>query len=134
MASRQRPPALFRQRPLAPLRQARDRRQWSRLVEWPVEALSPKATAILRRLTSPVSTFTKWRANTETMLATPAVKADMQDRRMAALEASQANRRANALDVARATAGLLSYAVHGHANTPEVAVPKASRKSGMWLD
>ena len=57
-----------------------------------------------------VSTFTKWRANTETMLATLAAKADMQDRRIAALEASQANRRADALDVARALAGLFSYA------------------------
>jgi hypothetical protein len=81
-----------------------------------------------------VSTFTKWRANTETMLAVLAAKADMQDRRIAALEASQADRRADMLDVARALAGLLSFAVHGHANAPGVALPKASRKSGKRLD
>ena len=73
-----------------------------------------------------VSTFTKWRENTETMLAALAAKADMQDRRIAALETAQANRRAAALDVARALAGLLSYAVHGGANAPRVALPKAS--------
>ena len=81
-----------------------------------------------------VSTFTKWRANTETMLATLAAKADMQDRRIAALEASQANRRADALDVARALAGLFSYAVHGRANAPRVALPKASTTPGKRLD
>jgi hypothetical protein len=73
-----------------------------------------------------VSTFTKWRANTETMLATLAAKADMQERRIAALEASQANRRAAALDVAGALAGLVSCALHGRNNTPRVALPKAS--------
>jgi hypothetical protein len=81
-----------------------------------------------------VSTFTKWRANTETMLATLAAKADIQDRRIAALEASQANRRADALDVARALAGLFSYAVHGRANAPRVALPKASTRPGKRLD
>jgi hypothetical protein len=81
-----------------------------------------------------VSTFTKWRENTETMLATLAAKADMQDRRIAALEASQANRRADALDVARALAGLLSYAVHGRADAPRVALPKASTRPGKRLD
>ena len=81
-----------------------------------------------------VSTFTKWRANTETMLATLAAKVDMQDRRIAALEASQADRRADALDVARALAGLFSYAVHGRANAPRVALPKASTTPGKRLD
>ena len=81
-----------------------------------------------------VSTFTKWRANTETMLAALAAKADMQERRIAALEASQANRRADALDVARALAGLFSYAVHGRANAPGVALPKASMMPGKRLD
>ena len=81
-----------------------------------------------------VSMFTKWRENTETMLATLAAKADMQDRRIAALEASQANRRADALDVARALAGLFSYAVHGRANAPRVALPKASTRPGKRLD
>jgi hypothetical protein len=37
-----------------------------------------------------VSTFTKWRANTETMLATLAANADMRGRRIAALKASEA--------------------------------------------
>jgi hypothetical protein len=73
-----------------------------------------------------VSMFTRWRANTETMLATLAAKADMQDRRIAALEASQADRRAGALDVARALIELFSYAFHGGPNAPRVALPKAS--------
>ena len=73
-----------------------------------------------------VSTFTKWRENTETMLATLAANADVQERRIAALEASQADRRAAALDVARALAGLFSYAIQGLANAPSVAPPKAS--------
>jgi hypothetical protein len=77
-----------------------------------------------------VSTFTKWRANAETMLATLAAKVDMQDQRIAALEASQADRRADALDIARALAGLFSYAVHGRANAPRVAPPKASTVPG----
>jgi hypothetical protein len=81
-----------------------------------------------------VSTFTKWRANTETMLATLAAKADMQDRRIAALEASQADRRAAAFDVARALAGLFSYAVHGPANAPRVALPKGSTTPGKRRD
>jgi len=81
-----------------------------------------------------VSTFTKWRANTETMLATLAAKADMQDRRIAALEASQADRRAAALDVARALAGLFSCAIHGTANAPRAALPKASTRPGKRLD
>ena len=81
-----------------------------------------------------VSTFTKWRANTETMLATLAAKADMQDRRIAALEASQADRRAYALDVARALAGLFSYALQGRANAPRVALPKAPMRPGKRLD
>jgi hypothetical protein len=81
-----------------------------------------------------VSTFTKWRANTEAMLAALAVKAAVQGRRIAALEASQADRRANALDVARALAELFSYAVHGRANAPRVALPKASTRPGKRLD
>ena len=80
-----------------------------------------------------VSTFTKWRENTETMLAALAAKADMQDRRIAALEASQANRRADALDLARALAGLFSHAIHGLANAPRVAPPKASTRPGKRL-
>ena len=81
-----------------------------------------------------VSTFTKWRENTETMLATLAAKADMQDRRIAALEASQADRRADALEVARALVGLFNYALHGRANAPRVALPKASTRPGKRLD
>lgn len=81
-----------------------------------------------------VSTFTKWREKTETMLATLAAKADMQDRRIAALEASQADRRADALDVARALVGLFSYAIHGGANVPRVALPRASTRPGKRLD
>jgi hypothetical protein len=81
-----------------------------------------------------VSTYTKWRENTETMLAALAAKADTQDRRIAALEASQANRRAAALDIARALAGLFSYAVQGGANAPRVALPKASPTSGKRSD
>jgi hypothetical protein len=76
-----------------------------------------------------VSMFTKWRENTETMLATLAAKADMQERRIAALEASQADRSAYALDVARALFGLFSSVIHGPANTPRVALPKASTTS-----
>jgi hypothetical protein len=81
-----------------------------------------------------VSTFTKWRENTETMLAALAAKADMQERRIAALEASQASRRAGALDVARALAGLFSYAIQGRANAPRVALPKPSTRKGKRLD
>jgi hypothetical protein len=77
-----------------------------------------------------VSTYTKWRANTETMLATLAAKADMQDRRIAALEASQADRRAYALEVAGALVGLFSGAIHGSANAPRAALPKASKRPG----
>jgi hypothetical protein len=81
-----------------------------------------------------VSTFTKWRANTETMLATLAAKVDIQGRQIAALEASQADRRADALDVARALVGLFSYAFNDRANAPRVASPKASRTPGKRLD
>ena len=81
-----------------------------------------------------VSTFTKWRENTETMLATLAAKVEMQDRRMAALEASQADRRANALDVARAFAELFSYALRGRASAPRVAPLRASTRPGERLD
>jgi hypothetical protein len=68
------------------------------------------------------------------MLATLAAKADMQDRRIAALEASQAYRRADALDVARALAELFSYAVHGLGNPPREAPSKASTRPGKRLD
>ena len=81
-----------------------------------------------------VSTFTKWRSNTETMLATLAAKVDVQGRQIAALEASQANRRADALDVARALAGLFSYALRGHVHAPRAALPKASTTPGRRLD
>jgi hypothetical protein len=81
-----------------------------------------------------VSTFTKWRANTETMLAALAAKADMQDRRIAALKASQADRRAYALEVAGALVGLFNCLIHGRANAPRVAFPKASTRPGKRLD
>jgi hypothetical protein len=81
-----------------------------------------------------VSTYTKWRANTETMLATLAAKADMQDRRIAALKASQADRRAYALEVAGALVGLFNCLIHGRANAPRVAFPKASTRPGKRLD
>jgi hypothetical protein len=75
-----------------------------------------------------VSTFAKWRENTETMLATLAAKADIQDRRIAALEASQADRRAAVLDFARAVAGLFSYANHVCSYAPRATPPKASTR------
>jgi hypothetical protein len=81
-----------------------------------------------------VSTFTKWRVDTEVMLATLAAKADMQDRRIAALEASQANRRAYALDVARAIAGLFSYAAPGRVSSPRAALPKTLTRRDKLLD
>jgi hypothetical protein len=81
-----------------------------------------------------ISTFTKWRANTETMLATLAAKVDMQGRQIAVLEASQAIRRATALDVAHALVGLLSYAVQSPADAPRAALPKASKRPGKRLD
>ena len=74
-----------------------------------------------------VSTFTKWRENTETMLATLAAKVDMQGRQIAALEASQANGRVDALDVARALAELFSYALRGPADAPRGALPPGKR-------
>jgi hypothetical protein len=80
-----------------------------------------------------VSTFTKWRENTETMMVALAAKADMQERRIAALEASQADRRANALDVARAFIGLFSCAIHGSANAPRLGPLKASTRPGKRL-
>jgi hypothetical protein len=80
-----------------------------------------------------VSTFTKWRENTEIMLATLAAKADMQDRRIAAPEASQADRRAYALEVTGAIVGLFSCVVRG-ANAPRAPLPEASTTSGKRLD
>ncbi len=58
-----------------------------------------------------VSQFTKWRVNSEAMLAVLAEKADAQERRIAALEAAQADRRAVALSVAQAFAGLCQLAI-----------------------
>jgi hypothetical protein len=58
-----------------------------------------------------VSTFTKWRTNTETMLAALAAKSDAQERRIAALETAAADRRADVLAVAKAFAGLFRFAV-----------------------
>jgi hypothetical protein len=77
-----------------------------------------------------VSTFTKWRESTETMLATLAAKADMQDRRIAALEGLQADRRAYALEVAGAIVGLFNSLIQGRANAARVASPKASTRPG----
>ena len=54
------------------------------------------------------SAFTKWRANTETMLAALAARADAQDRRIAALEAREAERAANWRGVTQAIVGLFS--------------------------
>jgi hypothetical protein len=81
-----------------------------------------------------VSAYTKWRTNTEAMLAGLAAKADVQDRRIAALEAAQADRSAYAFDVARALAGLFSCVVNGCADAQRVAPPKASTKPGKRLD
>jgi hypothetical protein len=81
-----------------------------------------------------VSTFTKWRENTETMLAALAAKADMQERRIAALEASQADRRATVLEVARALVALFTEVFYGRANAPRVAPSKASTKYRKRLD
>ena len=81
-----------------------------------------------------VSSFTKWHEKTETMLATLAANADIQDRRIAVLEASHANRSADLLDVARALAGIFSYAVHGGGNAPRVALPKNPRgRASGWI-
>jgi hypothetical protein len=54
------------------------------------------------------SAFTKWRVNTETMLAALAARADAQDRRIAALEAREAERAANWRGVTRAIVRLFS--------------------------
>ncbi len=55
--------------------------------------------------------FTKWRSNTESMLAALATKADAQERRIAALEAAEADRRAGALAVVQAIAGLFQFSI-----------------------
>jgi len=60
---------------------------------------------------SPFTRAEEFRAKTETMLATLAAKADAQDRRIAALEAAAADRRADALNVVQALAGLFRYAI-----------------------
>lgn len=58
-----------------------------------------------------VSRFTKWRENMETMVATLAARSDEQERRVKALEAAQAARRADLIAFGQALAGLFSYAV-----------------------
>lgn len=63
-----------------------------------------------------VSNYTKWRSNTETMLAALAAKADEQERRIAALEAAAADRRTNALDFANALVGLFRFGMTGRAS------------------
>jgi len=55
-----------------------------------------------------VSAFTKWQTNTETMLAALAARSDAQDRRIAALEAREAQRAANWTAVTQAIVGLFS--------------------------
>jgi hypothetical protein len=69
-------------------------------------ALPPDLAAI-----SPFTHAEQFRARTETMLATLAAKSDQQERRLAALEAAAADRRATVADLAQAIAGLFSYAV-----------------------
>jgi hypothetical protein len=54
------------------------------------------------------SAFTKWQANTETMLAALAERADAQDRRIATLEAREAERAANWTRITQAIVGLFS--------------------------
>jgi hypothetical protein len=81
-----------------------------------------------------VSTFTKWRANTEILLAALAAKADMQERRIAALEASQADRRVYALEVAGAIVGLFNSLIDDRADASRVAPHKASMRPGKGLD
>jgi hypothetical protein len=80
-----------------------------------------------------VSAFTKWRENTETMLATLAAKVDMQGRQIAALEASQADRRAYAIDVAQTLVGLFNSLIHDRANAPRAVPSKAPTKPGKRL-
>jgi hypothetical protein len=70
-----------------------------------------KATAVPDARHAAVSTFTKWRTNTETMLTALAAKSDAQERRITALETAAADRRANALAVAQAFAGLFRFAL-----------------------
>jgi hypothetical protein len=55
---------------------------------------------------SPFTRAEEFRANTEIMLATLAAKADEQEKRIAALEAAAADRRARAIGVAQAFVGL----------------------------
>jgi hypothetical protein len=58
-----------------------------------------------------VSTFTKWRVNTETMLAALAAKSDAQERRIAAREADKAERRADVTAIVQAIAGLFQFSI-----------------------
>jgi hypothetical protein len=54
-----------------------------------------------------LSTFTRTQAKTEAMLAALAVRSDAQERRIAALEAQAADRKAQAVDIAQAFFGVL---------------------------
>lgn len=63
-----------------------------------------------------VSAYTRaeeFRAQTTTMLAALAARADAQDRRIAALEGATVDRHANSLDVARALGGIVQLALAG---------------------
>jgi hypothetical protein len=60
---------------------------------------------------SPYTRAEEFRAHTTIMLAALAARADAQDRRIAALEAAAVDRRANALDVARALGGIIKLAL-----------------------
>jgi hypothetical protein len=59
------------------------------------------------------STYTLTQAKAETMLAALAARSDMQERRIAALEAQAADRKAQAVDVTQAIFGVLRYAFVG---------------------
>jgi len=61
--------------------------------------------------TAAVSNYTKWRTNSETMLAALGAKSDAQERRIVALETAAANRSADALAIVQAFAGLFRFAV-----------------------
>ena len=59
------------------------------------------------------STYTLTQAKTETMLAALAALSDTQERRIAALEAQAASRKAQAVEAAQALFGVLRYAFVG---------------------
>jgi hypothetical protein len=71
-------------------------------------ALPPDLAAV-----SPFTHAKQFEAKAEAMLVALAAKADAQDRRIAALESAAADRRANALDVARALGGIFQFALTG---------------------